>query len=189
MNFSIIPDDSGRGPRPRQLRYAAAAIVLAGTVLSGGEETAPDPVTISPFEDENLIAVDPPPFSEDIFPCSECHDGTDVDTTRRYVDEHEIVLEHDAENRWCLDCHDAVNRDKLRLADGRLLDFAESYKLCGQCHGPKLRDWLAGDHGKRTGSWSGTKRYRLCAHCHNPHSPKFKPVKPMPPPVRPEDQH
>jgi formate-dependent nitrite reductase cytochrome c552 subunit len=25
----------------------------------------------------------------------------------------------------------------------------------------------------------------LCAHCHNPHDPKFKPLKPEPPPYRP----
>jgi len=134
-----------------------------------------------------LIAVAPPPFSDGIFPCSECHDGKDVNTKRRVVDDHEdIILEHDKENRWCLDCHDTVNRDKLHLADGRLLDFKESYLLCGQCHGPTLRDWRAGEHGKRTGSWSGQKQYLLCVNCHNPHSPKFKPLKPMPPPVRPE---
>jgi uncharacterized CHY-type Zn-finger protein len=141
-----------------------------------------------PAVQPDLIAVARPPFSEGIYPCSDCHDGTDVNTTRREVPEHEdIVLNHDSGNRWCLDCHDATNRDKLHLADGRLLDFTDSYLLCGQCHGPKLRDWRAGDHGKRTGSWSGEKQYLLCVHCHNPHSPKFKPMKPMPPPVRPED--
>jgi hypothetical protein len=160
-----------------------------GTLFVVGAFSASDRVTGSPVQDENLIAVDPPPFSEEVFPCSECHDGEDVDTTRRVVDEHDdIVLEHDEENRWCLDCHDAVNRDKLRLADGRLLDFTESYKLCGQCHGPKLRDWVAGDHGKRTGSWSGKKQYLLCVHCHDPHTPAFKPLKPEPPPVHPLDQ-
>lgn len=140
------------------------------------------------LDDEHLIAVAPPPFSKGIFPCSDCHDGTDVNTTRRIVDEHEdIVLEHDAEHRWCLDCHDAVNRDKLHLADGRLLNFTESYQLCGQCHGPELRDWKAGVHGKRTGLWSGRKEYLLCVHCHNPHAPRFKPLEPLPAPVRPEN--
>ena len=49
------------------------------------------------------------------------------------------------------------------------------------------RDWKAGDHGKRTGSWSGKKLYLLCANCHNPHSPHFKPIEPLPPPIRQED--
>jgi len=66
-----------------------------------------------------------------------------------------------------------------------LIDFNESYKLCGQCHGPKLRDWEAGIHGRRTGQWNGEKEYLLCAHCHDPHSPKFPPMKPEPAPIKP----
>lgn len=135
------------------------------------------------------IQVPPPPFSEDIFPCSECHaDLTSNPRRRELEDAHDdIVLEHDSKNRWCLDCHDAKNRDKLHLADGRLVDFNESYVLCGQCHGPKLRDWRNGIHGRRTGKWNGQKKYLLCAHCHNPHTPKFKKVKPEPAPTRPEN--
>ena len=37
------------------------------------------------------------------------------------------------------------------------MSFAESYVLCGQCHGEKLRDWRAGVHGRRTGQWNGHK--------------------------------
>ena len=135
-----------------------------------------------------LFPVAPPPFSDGIFPCSECHDPKDkVDRTPHKVAFHdEIVLQHDEKNRWCLDCHDAVNRDKLHLADGRLIDFTESYRLCGQCHGPTLRNWKAGEHGKRTGSWSGAKQYLLCASCHSPHSPHFKPLEPKHTPLRQE---
>ena len=131
-----------------------------------------------------LIQVPPPPFSEDIFPCSECHADMEVNTERRVLEDahDDIILRHSEQSRWCLDCHDAKNRDKLHLADGRLIDFKESYKLCGQCHGPKLRDWKKGIHGKRTGFWNGQKKYLLCAHCHNPHAPKFKKLKPMPAP-------
>ena len=75
----------------------------------------------------------------------------------------------------------------LRLASGKLLDFKESYKLCGQCHGEKYRDWKVGVHGKRTGEWNGKKEYLLCVNCHNPHSPKFQELTPEPPPVRQED--
>lgn len=141
------------------------------------------------FTTNELVAMAPPPFSEGIFPCSDCHSQDDVvDRTPRPVDAHEdIVFEHDAENRWCLDCHDAQNRDKLHLASGTLIDFTESYRLCGQCHGPKLRDWKAGDHGKRTGNWNGKKEYMLCVSCHNPHSPSIKPITPKPPPIRPGD--
>ncbi|MFC2156313.1 hypothetical protein ACFLT9_00620 [Acidobacteriota bacterium] len=132
------------------------------------------------------IQVPPPPLSEDFFPCSECHGDMETNMERRELEFHdEIELKHDATNRWCIDCHDASNRDMLHSASGELIDFKESYKLCGQCHGPKLRDWKAGIHGRRTGQWNGQKQYLLCAHCHDPHSPKFKKMKPEPAPKRP----
>jgi len=131
----------------------------------------------------------PPPPLSDYFPCSMCHEDMETNPVRRELEEeHEdIVLKHDEEHRWCLDCHDADNRDMLRSASGELIPFEESYRLCGQCHGPKLRDWRAGVHGKRTGNWRGDKQYLLCVHCHDQHAPKFKPMVPMPPPVRPEN--
>jgi hypothetical protein len=138
------------------------------------------------------IAVSPPPFSDEyIFPCSECHDYEETNPNRRVlVDMHDEItasFSHDNENRWCLDCHDANNRDSLRLASGKLLKFEDSYKLCGQCHGNKLRDWKVGVHGKRTGEWDGQKEYLLCVHCHNPHAPKFEKLRPEPPPIKQED--
>ncbi len=139
---------------------------------------------------EGELEVPPPPFTEGAFPCSDCHDPAVPPNTRRRelkLAHTEIKLHHDAEHRWCLDCHSADNRDKLHLASGELIDFTESYKLCGQCHGDKYRDWRAGVHGKRTGSWNGPKQYLLCVHCHNPHAPRFAALKPMPPPTRPEN--
>jgi hypothetical protein len=133
--------------------------------------------------------VPPPPFSEDIFPCSDCHADMEPNPQRReLVDMHEdIVLNHAEGQRWCLDCHNLDDRDTLRLISGEVIPFTESYRLCGQCHGDKFRDWRVGVHGKRTGNWNGEKQYLLCAHCHDPHSPSFKPLKPMPAPVRPEN--
>jgi len=147
-----------------------------------------DPLAGIETDQEGSFAVPAPPFSEGIFPCSDCHEPDMTNPERRQLtDMHEdIVLKHDEENRWCLDCHDADDRDHLRLASGKLIPFTESYKLCGQCHGPKYRDWKRGIHGKRTGYWNGHKRYLLCVHCHNPHHPKFAKMKPFPPPVRPQ---
>lgn len=136
-----------------------------------------------------VFTVPPPPFSEDfIFPCSECHADMEVNTERReLVDMHDdIVLNHGPKERWCLDCHNAGDRDHLRLVNGALVGFDESYKLCGQCHGTIFRDWKEGIHGRRRGYWDGAKEYLLCAHCHNPHAPKFQALKPLPPPVRPQ---
>ena len=197
-----------RSLRARHSKKFAVQSLMAGAVLTGigwmvsvisaanaepHEAQSPDkPLQAmhAGLTNETLIAVAPPPWSDpDIFPCSDCHDPADwqdVNTTPHEVEDHpEVVFEHDSENRWCLDCHDLKNRDKLHLANGTLLDFSESYKLCGQCHGPKLRDWKAGEHGKRTGSWSGNKDYLLCASCHNPHSPSIKPITPEPAPVPP----
>lgn len=135
------------------------------------------------------VQVSSPPFTEGIFPCSNCHGEMEPNTERRELMMHtDIVFEHDEENRWCLDCHDAENRDLLHSAGGKPIEFSESYKLCGQCHGPRLRDWKAGVHGKRTGYWRGSKRYLLCVHCHDPHSPEYKPIEPMKAPVRPGDK-
>lgn len=122
------------------------------------------------------------------FPCSDCHLDMVANPKRReLVEMHDDVLfDHDSENRWCLACHDLNQRDSLRLASGKLLSFDESYKLCGQCHGPKIRDWRLGIHGKRTGMWNGKKEYRLCVSCHNPHSPKIKPIEPLAAPLKPE---
>lgn len=146
--------------------------------------------TGSPSHSED-IAVKSPPLTDGIFPCNDCHSDLKPNPVRRtLVDMHDDIsamFNHDSENRWCLDCHDLRDRDSLRLASGKLIGFDESYKLCGQCHGDKLRDWKVGVHGKRTGDWNGKKQYLLCVHCHNPHSPRFKPLKPMPPPVRQSD--
>jgi Zn finger protein HypA/HybF involved in hydrogenase expression len=139
--------------------------------------------------EENQFAVPKPPFTPGIFPCSECHkDMTPNPKRRELKDEHTgIVLNHAQGQRWCLDCHDISNRDKLHLVGGEKIAFEESYRLCGQCHGDKYRDWKVGVHGKRTGMWNGEKQYLLCVHCHNPHDPRFKSLQPMPPPVRPEN--
>ncbi|MDP2338883.1 MAG: cytochrome c3 family protein [Bacteroidota bacterium] len=142
-------------------------------------------------EKPNENAIELPPFSDGIYPCSDCHSDLVPNPVKRELTEmHEEIsamFDHDKENRWCTDCHDLNNRDFLKLASGKLLDFKESYKLCGQCHGEKLRDWKVGVHGKRTGYWNGKKEYMLCVHCHNPHSPKFKELTPEPPPIRQED--
>ena len=164
-------------------------LVLIGAALTGGVKTQSAPAASQQDEIRKTadIQVPPPPLNEDTYPCSMCHSEMETNFERRELVEFhdDIVLEHDEKNRWCLDCHDAGNRDRLHTASGQPIDFNESYKLCGQCHGPKLRDWEAGIHGRRTGDWNGQKEYLLCAHCHNPHTPRFPHMKPEPAPKRP----
>ncbi len=174
--------------------YLLAGVASVGVCLAADPGTAPKtaaPAAPAPDAKEATeFAVPPPPFSKDIFPCTSCHNqDLPPNKTRRELSAHdEIKLKHDEEHRWCLDCHNAENRDTLRSASGEPIKFEESYKLCGQCHGDKYRDWKAGVHGKRSGEWNGRKTYLLCVNCHNPHAPKFKPIAPMPPPARPESR-
>ena len=173
------------GGRPK----TAPAVVLQEGVMARVAPDAPKPpaeaVAVAPRAAEYPVPA--PPFTAGVFPCTRCHDPTLTANTERRVLQKahaDIRLEHDAEHRWCLDCHNADNRDVLQSAGGAPIPFAESYRLCGQCHGDKYRDWKAGVHGKRTGEWNGQKQYLLCVNCHNPHSPRFKPLAPMPPPIR-----
>jgi hypothetical protein len=145
--------------------FAVATFAAALNAKAKGEN--PPAVTSGPTETRD-IQVPSPPFSEGIFPCSQCHNkDMPVNRTRRKLEaaHDDISLQHGPpESRWCLDCHHPDNRDVLRLANGEAIDFRHSYMLCGQCHGDKFRDWRAGVHGKRTGEWNGKKQYLLCVH-------------------------
>jgi hypothetical protein len=152
------------------------------------EPLLPSVLEATEGEQVGTFNVPPPPFSdEDIFPCSNCHADLDVNYERRELEFYhaEVELNHGPKERWCFDCHNAEDRDHLRLVNGSLVGFDESYRLCGQCHGTIFRDWRAGIHGRRRGYWDGAKSYLLCAHCHNPHAPAFPPLEPLPPPIRP----
>jgi hypothetical protein len=168
---------------------AAAALALAAGAPAAGP-TPPVPGR-APVTGDERLEIPPPPFSDGIFPCSSCHADLKPNPTRRSLTamHDDIQLRHDELHRWCLDCHDAADRDSLHLASGERIPFERSYLLCGQCHGEKLRDWRAGVHGRRTGSWNGQKSYLLCAHCHNPHQPRFRALAPKPAPQRPERPH
>ena len=171
------------------MRVLALTVLAALAGAAGGNDpkVAAAPTQVPAAHPVERLETPPPPFSEGIFPCMSCHEFKKPDRTRRTLtDMHtDIVLKHDEEHRWCLDCHDANNRNFLHLASGELVPFEESYRVCGQCHGEKLRDWKAGVHGRRVGSWNGEKQYLLCAHCHNPHQPRFRALTPKPAPLPP----
>ncbi len=169
---------------------AGALVALGATRLARAEgEHAAGPAAPPPPDKPGQLQAEPPPFTPGIYPCTQCHTGPGDRTRRELAFHDDIKFEHDAEHRWCLDCHSNENRDVLHLSNGDPVPFTESYRLCGQCHGDKYRDWRVGVHGKRTGMWDGQKTYFLCVNCHNPHSPRFKPLRPEPPPTRPEEMH
>jgi len=110
-----------------------------------------------------------------------CHNGSvpppPKDKNPRALAMHQDIvpdaldLQHGHGAIWCLDCHHPSQRNKLADNFGRTISFNEPQKLCGKCHGPVLRDWRDGIHGKRTGEWAsnGKKRWFVCTECHNPH--------------------
>ena len=133
--------------------------------------------------DQEAVLLPPPAIDDEFLPCSDCHEDEPTNRTVRVLEDHEdLELSHG--DLWCLDCHDADQRGFLHLSDGSLIDMESSWRLCTRCHAEKRADWRAGIHGKRTGHWRGAKEYRTCVVCHSPHSPKFKPLAPKPPPLR-----
>jgi hypothetical protein len=85
----------------------------------------------------------------------------------------------------CASCHVEGRTDALHLADGTLVPMTEALRLCGQCHGPQLRDYQHGAHGGMTGYWDRSAGPRLrnhCVDCHDPHAPRYPGMRPAPAP-------
>lgn len=129
------------------------------------------------------------------FSCYVCHERGqppqikfDAEHNVIVPEEHEnIVMGHGSHkrNNHCFNCHNENNRETLHIRDGRDLPFSESSLLCGSCHGPTLRDWEAGAHGRISGHWDrsrGEFRRLDCVNCHDPHSPRIPSRKPAPGP-------
>lgn len=98
-----------------------------------------------------------------------------------------IVMGHGSHDRnnLCFNCHNEQNLTTLQSRDGNVVKFDNIPTLCGSCHGPTLRDFDAGAHGRTSGFWDRSKGEfsRLsCANCHNPHSPKIPTREPAPAP-------
>ena len=94
-----------------------------------------------------------------------------------------IELQHG--NLPCASCHEPEDRTRLRLADGSTLPMSDVLNLCGQCHGPQLRNFWKGSHGGGRGYWDrsrGSWIRNSCVACHAAHAPAYPMVMPAPPP-------
>ncbi len=133
-------------------------------------------------------------------PCTSCHNGEAVPypkskeprllTMHTDIVGNSLSLQHGRGAIWCLDCHNARNRDYLIDHRGKKISFNQPQRLCGKCHGQIYGDWRLGIHGKRIGEWSSgaKKRWWVCTECHNPHLvqvKRFEPIKPEPRPDYP----
>lgn len=120
--------------------------------------------------------------------CSTCHQTTAPNPRLRSgaeLTQFHQGLDYRHGSLTCLSCHDARNYDRLRLADGTELAFAETMALCAQCHGQKRRDYEHGAHGGMQGFWDlarGPRTRNSCVHCHDPHAPAQPQVRPVLPP-------
>jgi len=174
--------------RARALLVAAATLFVA-CQSGSSDELAPAagaaPASASASEPELHVL----PRAETIptYPCRQCHDLRRTNSEKRKLTEYHttIELEHAPGLEWCNACHLFEDFDKLHLMDGTPVSFDESYRICGQCHGEKYRDWKSADHGLQTGSWNGIAVKRTCTTCHSPHRPKFGKLHPMPAPKHP----
>jgi hypothetical protein len=119
--------------------------------------------------------------------CMECHKLLTArwhyDDSRPLIEHKDIKLDH-GNNRFCLNCHHPTNRSAFVDYDGTEIAQADVVQLCAKCHGTTYREWDAGVHGRQNGHWDaakGDKTKLRCIQCHDPHSPKFKEMKPLAP--------
>jgi len=180
--------------------FVLMAVAFFGSF--GGKSSAPAPI---PLVDTNFLSTatvrqaypDLVKAGEDLsdFDCYACHEKGKppelrFDTNQNLIipKEHSnIVMHHGSHerNNNCFNCHNENNLTLLQTRDRHEVKFADSQLLCGSCHGPTLRDWEAGVHGRTDGFWDrnlGAGDRKLCANCHNPHSPKFPGRQPAPGP-------
>lgn len=191
---------------PRQITTDSNAFaILLITIFIGGLTgciNRIDTVVIKslPVTGKNIIVPDSnwihkidiliPPSPLDLFACIKCHKGLKINTKRRVLigTHKDFVFDHpgfNSENKWCYTCHDPSALDLLKLESGKLVSYQKSYEQCIQCHVKNYSYWAVGIHGRRTGMWNGEKQYLSCSYCHNAHTPKFKPVEPKKPPLKP----
>ena len=120
--------------------------------------------------------------------CATCHDTRKPNPNTNdgaALSQFHKGLNFNHGTQTCLTCHNAGDYNRLKLADGRPLEFSQSMQLCVQCHGPQYRDYKNGSHGGMTGYWDlkqGPRNRHHCTDCHDPHHPAYPKVMPVFPP-------
>ncbi|MFT3867045.1 MAG: cytochrome c3 family protein [Nibricoccus sp.] len=173
-----------RGTPPAPAPTAAAPSSGASAIVRHAVTIKPGPATPVVLTNALNRAGDPVPVS-----CSTCHSTRTPNVERRSaaeLTEFHQGLAYKHGDLSCLSCHNSANYDTLRKADATSIPYPNVMELCGQCHGPQLRDYRAGAHGGMNGHWDLTKGPRVrnnCVDCHDPHAPAYARVKPVFAPV------
>ena len=151
------------------------------TELKSVNRPLPFPVTIRkpagpPCVDTGLLDASGQPVT---VACSTCHTTREPNFKNRLatdLDEFHGGLTFNHGELSCLACHNATDYNALKLADGTRVEYTNVMTLCGQCHGPQMRDYKHGAHGGMNGYWDLTRGGRTrnnCIDCHDPHAPQF----------------
>ena len=106
-------------------------------------ELLPEVEAAGTSDPDGVYRVRQPLAYEDYFPCSDCHADMEVNLERRELEEmhDDIVLDHGPKDRWCFDCHNPDDRDRLRLANGavdRLRRVLPAVRPVPRHHLPRL---------------------------------------------------
>ena len=195
---------NGAGTNYWLVGVTAIFLCLAGFVRAGARNPLP-PRPAIPLVDPAFLDTSPwrqtygdlVKAKEDLsdYDCYACHEKNkpppirfDAKGTIVIPKEHSnIVMGHGSHDRnnLCYNCHNEQNLETLQVRDGRQVKFDNIPPLCGSCHGPTLRDWEAGAHGRTNGYWDrsqGAAQRLVCANCHDPHAPRIPTRAPAPGP-------
>lgn len=165
------------------LRCLSVIAAVAMTGITGAGEPAEDQTGLVPYPEAPEFTVHQRDRDSRFSDCSRCHDPEDSDPEpRKLRTRHIREIDHGSDRFWCMTCHDGDNIGYLRSSGNEILDFDQSYLVCGSCHADRQRDWFYGGHGKRVSGWHGERVILACTECHDPHAPSMKPRKPAPPP-------
>lgn len=189
MDSEHLPARSRRRAHAAPLAALALGLVTASVLAGCDGELVPQEAAANPT---TLPAALPPVISPRAmrltnYPCMECHDKITASTGEVAVPvpgpHRTIEFKHFKGVTDCSLCHNPTNMNQLRLLTGEAVPIDDAFRVCGGCHGIKLRDWETGAHGKQVGSWQreGVKNRYNCPDCHNPHAPAFPKMHAKPP--------
>jgi len=180
--------------------FLVAAVAFLGNLWGSPAPRSTIPLVEPVFLNQTPVRVsyaDLVRANEDLsdFDCLGCHE-IDQPPVLKYDDQRRLIIppEHEnirlghgthGRNNNCYNCHNESNLATLSARDGHELDFAQSSHLCGSCHGPTIRDWDSGAHGRINGYWNLSQGPAVkldCVNCHDPHTPRFPGRQPAPGP-------